>query len=123
MLEYGDKIMADKGVIIAEDLLRNCQLHIPPGKRRNEQMRRSEVKKTKEIANLRIIVEQSIRRLKTFRILKFEIPNIMLDNCDDINIVCAALCYLYPPITISSYDDCTCIIPCLLIIFRCMLYI
>ena len=74
-LEYGDEVMADRGFTIAEDLLvRHCRLHIPPGKRGHEQMRKVELKKTKEIANLRIFVEQAIRRLKTFRILKHEIP-------------------------------------------------
>ena len=38
--------MADKGFTIAEDLLlSHCQLHIPPGKRGSEQMRKEDVKK------------------------------------------------------------------------------
>lgn len=63
---YGDEVMADKGFTNAEDLLiRHAWLHKPPGKRGSE-----DVAKTNEIRNLRIFVEQAIRHLKTFRILK-----------------------------------------------------
>ena len=38
--------MADRGFTIVEDLLiRNARLHMPPGKRGNEQLTKSEVKK------------------------------------------------------------------------------
>ena len=97
ILEYGDEVMADKGFIIAEDLLvRHCRLHIPPGKRSSEQMRKEDVTKTKEVANLRIFVEQAIRRLKTFKTLKYEMSILLLNKCDDIVTICAALCNLYP---------------------------
>ena len=97
ILEYGDEVMADKGFTIGEDLLiRHARLHMPPGKRGSEQMRKQDVVKTKEIANLRIFVEQAIRRLKTFRILKHEMPILLLDKFDDIVTICAALCNLYP---------------------------
>ena len=67
ILEQHDEVMADRGLTIAEDLLlQHAKLHIPPGKRGQEQFSKSEVKKTKEIANLRIYVEQAIRRLKHF---------------------------------------------------------
>ena len=64
LLDYNDEIMADKAFTIAEDLLvRHCHLHIPPGKRKDERMSKRNVLKTKKIANLRIFVEQAIRRL------------------------------------------------------------
>ena len=82
--------MADKGFTIAEVLLiRHARQHIPPGKRGSEQMRKKDVVKTKEIPNLRIFVEQAIRRLKTFRIL-------LVDKFHDIVTICAALCNPYP---------------------------
>ena len=91
--------MADRGFTISEDLLlHHARLHIPPGKRGQEQFSRAEVKKTKEIANLRIYVEQAIRRLKTFRLIKHELPISLLENIDDIVIVCAAICNLYKPL-------------------------
>jgi hypothetical protein len=100
LLEYGDEVMADKGFTIAEELLdRRARLHIPSGKRGQEQMTKKEVQKTKEIANLRIFVEQAIRRLKTFTILKNEMPITLLDKFDDIVTICAAICNLYPKLS------------------------
>ena len=91
--------MADRGFTIAEDLiLRRCKLHIPPGRRGKEQFTKAEVNKTKKIANLRIYVEQAIRRLKTFRLIKNELPISLLNNIDSIVLVCAALCNLYSPL-------------------------
>ena len=99
ILEQHDEVMADRGFTIAEDLLlQHAKLHIPPGKRGQEQFSKSEVKKTKEIANLRIYVEQAIRRLKTFRLIKNELPISMLGNLDNIITVCAAICNLYKPL-------------------------
>jgi len=74
------------------------KLHIPPGKRGQEQFSKSEGKKTKEIANLRIYVDQAMRRLKTFRLIKNELPISMLGNLDNIITVCAAICNLYKPL-------------------------
>ena len=88
--------MADRGFTIAEDLiLRRCELHIPPGRRGKEQFTKAEVNKTKKIANLRIYVEQAIRRLKTFRLIKNELLISLLNNIDSIVLVRAALCNFY----------------------------
>ena len=99
ILEQHDEVMADRGFTIAEDLLlQHAKLHITPGKRGQEQFSKSEVKKTKEIANLRIYVEQAIRRLKTFRLIKNELPISMLGNLNNIITVCATICNLYKPL-------------------------
>lgn len=99
ILERQDEVMADRGFTITEDLIvRSATLHIPPGKRGKEQFTKSQVKKTKAVANLRIFVEQAIRRLKTFRLIKHELPISLLSNVDDIVIVCAAVCNLYKPL-------------------------
>ena len=64
ILEQCDEVMADRGFTISEDLLlQHANLHIPPEKCGQEQFSKSEVKKTKEIANLWIYVEQAIRRM------------------------------------------------------------
>ncbi|CAB3992839.1 uncharacterized protein LOC111330135 [Paramuricea clavata] len=90
-------VMADKGFQIREDLLlRRAELHIPPGRRGAEQMSKAGVKKTQEVANRRIYVEMAIRRLKSFRILKYELPLTLISQIDDIIFICAALCNLYP---------------------------
>ena len=66
--------MADRGFTIAEDLLlHRADLFIPPGKRGQEQFMKADVQKTKTIANVRIFVQQVIRQLKTFRIIKNEV--------------------------------------------------
>ena len=74
ILEQHDEVMADRGFTIAEDLLlQQAKFHIQPGKRGQEQFSKSEVKKTKEIANLPIYVKQATRRLKRFRLIKNEL--------------------------------------------------
>ena len=65
LLERDDEIMADRGLQIQEDLLLHfCILVVPPGATVKTQMRKSEVKKTKEVTNLRIPVERAINRIK-----------------------------------------------------------
>ena len=60
-------------------------------------MTHSEVRKTKHIVNLRILVEQVIRRLNTFKILAMEYPN-MLKLFDDVVCICGTLSNLTKPI-------------------------
>ena len=99
ILDPLDEVMADKGfTIMGELLLTNCRLHVPPGKRGHEQLTKQQVLKTKTITNLRIFVEQAIRRLKSFCILKHELSISLLDKLDDIVTICAALCNLYKPL-------------------------
>lgn len=99
MCEPYDESMADRGFTIAQDLiLRHCKLHIPPGRHGKEQFTKTEVNKTKKTANLRVYVEQAIRRLKTFRLIKNELLISLLNNIDSIVLVCAALCNLYSPL-------------------------
>ena len=57
----------------------------------------AEVSKTSAIAKVRILVEQIIRRTKTFKILANELPMSLLENVDDIMLVCAALCNFKEP--------------------------
>ena len=91
ILEPYDKVMADRGFAITEDLsLHRAQLHIPPEKRGIEQFTATQIKKTKKVANLRIYVEQAIRRLKRFRLIKHELPISLMDKIDDIVTVRAA---------------------------------
>ena len=58
------------------------------GKRGTSQMTPDEVIRTSEIAKTRILVEQVIRRVKTFRLLAGEIPISLLRHLHDIMIVC-----------------------------------
>ena len=63
-------IMADKGFNIVDDCAAHC-IHfiVPPGRRGATQMTPANVNKTSSIEKVRILVEQFIRRFKTFRIL------------------------------------------------------
>ena len=52
----------------------------------------------KRVANLRILVEQVIRQIKTFRILSEEFPISLLSSIVDIVIIYCVLCNRLPPI-------------------------
>ena len=86
MLRPGDQVMADRGFKIQEELaIYQCSLAIHPSKHRDLQMTSTAVKDTSKIANVRIYVEQAIKRMKEFRILKNEIPVTVLP------IICGAV--------------------------------
>ena len=94
----GEQVMADKGFHIADLLtLKYAHLAIPPGRRGALQMPKKDVMKTKDIANRRIRVEQVIRRIKSFNILKYEVPTTLVHSLDDIFLICCALCNLMGP--------------------------
>ena len=64
LLDGYDEVMADGGFQVQEDLLLNfCRLVVPPGARVKSQITKSEVKKTKEAANLRIHVKREINQI------------------------------------------------------------
>jgi len=100
-LQPHDQVMADRGFKI-HDLLAfyQCSLVIPPSKHNNIQMSEADVKQTSVIANVRIYVEQAIKRIKEFHIINKEIPIMLLPLIDDIVIVCSALCNLNKPLSI-----------------------
>ena len=95
-------ITTDKDFNILDDCATRC-IHfiVPPGKRGATQMTQSDVNKTSSIANVHIIVEQVIRRLKTFRILTTEMPISIIGQVDDMLTICGALCNFKEPI----YND------------------
>ena len=90
--------MADKGFNLVDECAgRNITFIVPPGKRGASQMTPAEVSKTSATAKVRILVEQIIRRIKTFKILANELPMSMLENANDIMLICAALCNCKEP--------------------------
>ena len=91
-LPSNSSIMADKGFNLFDDCTaRNIHFIVPPGRRGASQMIPSEVSKTSAIAKVRILVEQVIRIIKTFKILATEMSISILENVDDIVLVCAAI--------------------------------
>ncbi|XP_047144630.1 uncharacterized protein LOC124818142 [Hydra vulgaris] len=92
-------LMADKGFnLIEECVARKIYFITPSGRRGTSQMIPSGVSKTSAIAKVRILVEQVIRRLKTFRIISQEVPISLMPCIDDILVVCSALCNFKEPI-------------------------
>ena len=63
---------------------------VPPGARVKSQMKKFEVKKTKEVANLRIHVERVINGIKFFRFLKGTVPVTIKQHVYDIILTCVA---------------------------------
>ena len=95
-------VMCDKGFNISEECAaRRITLYVPPGKCGMAQMGNEEVSKTNRIAKLRILVEQVIRRMKSFRILSTEVPISVIPTIDDILIICAALTNMKDPIFVD----------------------
>ena len=91
-------IMADKGFNLFDECAeRNITSIVAPGKRSASQMTPVQVSKTSAITKVRFLVEQMIRRIKTFKILVNELPMSMLENVDDIMPICAALCNFKEP--------------------------
>ena len=100
-LEPFDQVMADRVFKIQNDLLsHSATLCIPPSMKTSRHMLSKEVKETSRqtrIANVRIYVEQAIKRLKECRIIKNELPVLLLPVIDDIVTVCTSLVnILYP---------------------------
>ena len=99
LIEPYDQVMADRGFKIKEDLMMMmASLCIPPSCAASSQMLPGDIKKTSSIANVRIFVEQAIRRVKTFNMLKNELPITLVSQADNIVKVCCSLCNLLPPL-------------------------
>ena len=83
--------MVDKGFNLFDECAARC-LHftVPPERRGESQMTPAEINKTSAIAKVRILLEQVIRRLKTFQIIANKMPISLLSHVNDILIVCSA---------------------------------
>ncbi|XP_062567145.1 uncharacterized protein LOC134229407 [Saccostrea cucullata] len=96
--EPGDAIMGDKGFLIADLCTPNgIHLIIPPLKKHGR-LTKSEVEKTRRIANLRIHVERAMERIKNFKIIQGVVPISLHDKVSKIVFVVCALCNLMPPL-------------------------
>ena len=99
MLPLYTVLMCDKGFHIEKECrARRITPYIRPGKSGMSQMGSVEVEKTSRIAKLRILVEQVICKLKSFRILAGELPITVIPQIDDILIVCAAFTNMKEPL-------------------------
>ncbi len=99
LLEPFDCVMADRGFKIKELLLmKRCTLAIPPTAAKGNQMTEQDIKETKRIANVRIYVEQAIKRIKDFNILNVCLPLTELPLFNDYIICCCAFVNLLKPL-------------------------
>ena len=91
--------MADRGFKIKTDLaMRQCTLCILPSAASGSQMLPRDVKETSSIANIKIYVEQAMKRIKDFKILKTQKPMLYLPIMNEVLCICAALTNLKPPL-------------------------
>ena len=98
-VERCSEIMVDKGFNIKEECAAHfIDVHVPPGNYGQSQMLPKDIKKTNDIAKSGILVEQVIRRFKTFNLIAKELPISLVNNLDDIIVICAALTNLQSPI-------------------------
>ncbi|KAK3088806.1 hypothetical protein FSP39_023942 [Pinctada imbricata] len=104
LVSPGDEIMADRGFTI-RDLLteRKAYLTIPPFTRKckwgkGRYLSVKEIRKTRQIANLRIHVERAIQRLKTFKLISQTIPWNMKSLIHPMVVVAAFFCNLQKPL-------------------------
>lgn len=101
LLEVNDKILADRGFTIRDELaLCGATLRIPHFTKGKKQLSAQEVETSRRLSNVRIHIERIISRWKTFKILTTVIPLSQVDLLDDMVILCAALTNI-----------CKCIVP------------
>ena len=108
--QNGISIMADKGFTIEDQLKAiGIVLNIPPFLSGCQQLSANDVMKGRSIASLRIHVELAIHRIKSYSILKEEIPVSMIPLANHIVSVCAWLTNfqpaLIPPSMQTEIDD------------------
>ena len=72
----GDLVLADRGFLIKEELMKKkAYLNIPPFLGNRQRFTKQEEIKTKKIAKLRIHVERIIERMKKYRVIKYTVPS------------------------------------------------
>ncbi|XP_052260795.1 uncharacterized protein LOC127864943 [Dreissena polymorpha] len=96
-LENGDRVLADRGFLISEELaVRGASLAIPPFTKGKKQLGHREVEVARRLSRVRIHVERAIERIKNFQILKHTLPISLIKHADDILQICGALTNLQP---------------------------
>ena len=85
--------MAYKGLnLFDEYTVRSLYFIVPLGRRGTTQMAPADVSKTSNIAKVKILVEQLIRRMKTFHLLPNELSISVLSSIDNLLTFGSALC-------------------------------
>ena len=106
----GISIMVDRSFTIKDSLKKlNIYLNLPPFMEGRQQLSAEQVSDGRKIASLRIQVERAIGRIKSYAILREELPITMARIINQIVTVCAFLCNfqpaLVPPPQTMSDDE------------------
>lgn len=102
-VEPGDAIMIHRRFNIG-DLILQCaaKLHTPPFTRsdgtKGRMLTQNEIAKTRSIASVRIHVERTIGRMKTFKLLGQTMHQNMWPLMDNVVVIVAVLCTTMPPL-------------------------
>ena len=99
-LEQGDEVMADRGFDIGDVMAeRGVRVTIPDFKGQGRsQLKKSEGKRSENIAEARFHVKRAIQRVKTYHILDNEVRLSMAHLAEQIFTVCAYLVNFQSPI-------------------------
>ena len=104
--EEGDLYMADLGFTIADDFIAlNVELNIPEFLSDRDQLTKANVKESKSIASDLIHVERAIGRIKTFRLIRNEIPLAFYRSINQVWAVTCLLCYFLQPLIEKAYSE------------------
>ncbi len=96
LLSPGDEILADKGF---PEITTNGAVAVrPPKKQKDKQLTVEQMKTTKEIGSVRVLVERVIGKLKQFRLLKDDLEVHFLPHINEILHICAVLVNLSSPV-------------------------
>ena len=98
ILQPNEVILCDRGFNVDSLLInRGCKIAIPPRAQGVNQFTEAEIKKTKRVANERILIENVIGRLRIFQILNGKLEWRYTEKINEIVKCCAILCNLLPP--------------------------
>ncbi len=101
-VEPGDGIMMDRGFNVGELLARGAKsiCHLSPEKNSTgkKTLNQSEIKRTRDIASLRIHVERVIGRMKKIKILSKKIHVNEWPRLRQLLVIVAVICNLDPPL-------------------------
>lgn len=97
-LNAGEKVMADRGFTIQDNLPAGVQLIIPSFKHKDKsQFSRRELQTNKKISEARVHIERAIRRIKQFQILRTEVKLTQVDVFQNIFKACGYLVNFQDP--------------------------
>lgn len=97
-LNAGEKVMADRGFTIQDDLPAGVKLVIPSFKHKDKsQFSKTELQANKKISEARVHIERGIRRIKQFQILRNEMKLSQVDVYSNIFKACGYLVNFQDP--------------------------